>query len=101
MATTEVIDPADADVASGESIRVEVIRAWPRRFESTVLNLPRGATVRDALALADALDHDAGSLAVYGERVALGHALADGDRIELLRPLLADPKDARRRRAKG
>lgn len=97
MATTEAAGSGDA---TSEGIRVEVIRAWPRRFESTVLNLPRGATVRDALALADALDHDAGSLAVYGERVGLGHALADGDRIELLRPLLADPKDARRRRAK-
>lgn len=87
--------------AADEGIRVEVVRAWPRRFESIMLSLPAGATVREALARAEALDHDAGSLAVYGERVGLAHVLADGDRIELLRPLLADPKDARRRRAKG
>lgn len=97
MATTEA---PDAGGTAGEGIRVEVVRAWPRRFESIVLNMPAGATVREALVRAEALDHDAGSLAVFGERVGLAHVLADGDRIELLRPLLADPKDARRQRAK-
>ena len=31
-------------------MRVEVIRAWPHRFESVALDLPEGATVREALA---------------------------------------------------
>jgi hypothetical protein len=43
---------------------------------------------------------DALAAAIYGERVSLDHVLHSGDRIEWLRPLLADPKDTRRRRAK-
>jgi putative ubiquitin-RnfH superfamily antitoxin RatB of RatAB toxin-antitoxin module len=37
--------------------------------------------------------------AVFGVRVDANAPLHDGDRLELLRPLLADPKDARRQRA--
>ena len=35
----------------------------------------------------------------HGETVVLDQPLRDGDRVELLRPLLLDPKEARRRRA--
>ncbi|MCA1714563.1 MAG: RnfH family protein [Gammaproteobacteria bacterium] len=80
-------------------MRVEVLRAWPRGFEQTTLMLPEGATVAAALA-ACGLDLDAISgYAVFGERVTAATVLRDGDRLELLRPLLVDPKEARRRRA--
>jgi hypothetical protein len=39
--------------------------------------------------------------AIHGERVNLRTVLREGDRLELLGPLLADPKDARRERAKA
>ena len=81
------------------TIRVELVRAWPRRHELHVLDLPRGATVADAVAAAKLADADHSGLAVFGERVEADRLLADGDRVELLRPLVADPKDARRRRA--
>jgi putative ubiquitin-RnfH superfamily antitoxin RatB of RatAB toxin-antitoxin module len=42
---------------------------------------------------------DVDACAVFGERVAATDYLRDGDRVELLRSLLIDPKDARRRRA--
>ena len=77
-------------------IRVEVIRAWPRRHESRWIELPAGATVGDALA---ACGYGAAPTAVFGERAAMGRVLVDGDRVEVLRPLIADPKEARRRRA--
>lgn len=81
------------------SIRVEVIRAWPRRHETVVLELPDGATVADAIgACGLALDGISGQ-AVFGERVPATHRLGDGERLELLGPLLVDPKEARRRRA--
>lgn len=80
---------------------VEVIRAWPRRFESAFLELPEGSTVGDALAQAGMAvgEGDAVDVAVHGVRATPLTSLHDGDRIELLRPLIADPKDARRRRA--
>ena len=80
-------------------IRVEVIRAWPRRHESVPLQLADGATVADALGACGLPQEGVSGHAVFGERVGMDTALNDGDRLELLRPLLADPKEARRRRA--
>ena len=43
-------------------------------------------------------DPEVVAYAIFGQRVDGGAMLRDGDRVELLRPLLADPKDARRQR---
>ncbi|PJJ99525.1 RnfH family protein [Lysobacteraceae bacterium NML91-0213] len=80
-------------------MRVRVVLAWPRRFDEVELRLPAGARVADAIAASGLPLDGIDGQAVFGERVEPGAALADGDRIELLRPLVADPKDARRRRA--
>jgi putative ubiquitin-RnfH superfamily antitoxin RatB of RatAB toxin-antitoxin module len=78
-------------------LRIEVLRAWPGRLERRELELEEGATVRAALAAAGmAAPHGAG---IFGRRVPLDARLADGDRVEVYRPLSADPKEARRRRA--
>lgn len=83
-------------------MRVEVIRAWPRRHESVELELPDGATVADAVAGAGwGDDPDAVAFAVFGQRVVGSAALQEGDRVELLRPLQADPKEARRQRVEA
>lgn len=81
-------------------IRVEVVRAWPRRYEATCLELAEGARVADAIEAAGFAAGTEIATAVFGEAVAQTHPLRDGDRIELLRPLLIDPKEARRRRAR-
>jgi uncharacterized protein len=80
-------------------VKVEVIRAWPRGFESCVVELPEGATVADAIAASGFGVDGVVALAVFGVRVDGNAMLHDGDRVELLRPLLIDPKDARRQRA--
>ena len=81
-------------------IRVRVIRAWPDRHEAVHVELPDASTVAEALERSGfTLDGIAG-FAVYGERVDSGRLLQDGDRLELLRPLQVDPKEARRRRAR-
>ena len=86
-------------------IRVQVVRAWPRRHEMVTLALPDTATVADAVVASGfmpeglALDA-AGGCAIFGEHVSQGDRLNDGDRVELLRPLQMDPKDARRLRAR-
>ncbi len=82
-------------------MKVEVIFAWPDGFRARWLELPEGACVADAMAAAN-LDPDgrAVATAVHGIVARPDQALHDGDRVELLRPLLIDPKEARRRRAR-
>jgi hypothetical protein len=78
-------------------LRIEVVRARPQREETVALELEQGATVRAALRAAGMpLDQPVG---IYGRRVALDARLADGDRVEIYRPLRVEPQDARRQRA--
>ncbi|HVK51294.1 MAG TPA: RnfH family protein [Pseudoxanthomonas sp.] len=82
-------------------MRVELIRAWPHRYDTASLELPEGASVAEALRMAgwDA-DAEITGYAVFGVVSQLDTVLADGDRLELLRPLTLDPKEARRKRAR-
>jgi putative ubiquitin-RnfH superfamily antitoxin RatB of RatAB toxin-antitoxin module len=87
-------------------IRVRVALALPQRQEVLELELPEGSTVGDAIAAARLGERfpgiDAGSLqAGIWSRVAnAATVLREGDRVELYRALKADPKDARRERAR-
>ena len=85
-------------------MRVEVVYALPDGADVTVLDLPQGATVRDALAASGIAGRhaaiDLAQLGIFGRRVAAETALSDGDRVEVYRPLAVDPKEARRRRAR-
>lgn len=78
-------------------LRIEVVEAWPGRLRRIALELEEGATVGDALRAARV--PASRSAGVHGQRVGADQPLADGDRVELYRPLPADPKEARRRRA--
>ena len=80
--------------------RVQVVLAWPHRCLERELVLEEGATVADAVRLAG-LGHEeeVAGFAVFGVAAAASVPLRDGDRVELLRPLRMDPKEARRRRA--
>jgi putative ubiquitin-RnfH superfamily antitoxin RatB of RatAB toxin-antitoxin module len=80
-------------------VKVEVVRAWPRHAERRLLDLPEDATVDDAVRASGLSLEGVAGLAVYGERVAGGRVLRAGERVELLAGLVADPKEARRRRA--
>lgn len=76
-------------------------------LEQTVisLELAAGSTVGQAIAeskLAQRypeLDLARARVGIYGRRVSADTVLANGDRVEVYRALLADPKQARRRRA--
>ena len=81
-------------------IRVELLRAWPHRFEAVTAELADGACVGDALDAAGwQLDGEFVALAVFGQAATRDTQLHDADRIEFLRALLLDPKQARRLRA--
>ncbi|OAX85913.1 RnfH family protein [Xanthomonas nasturtii] len=81
-------------------MRIEVVLAWPDRHQSVQLKLPDCATVAEAVAASGlALQQAPAAHAVHGLIARADQRLRDGDRVELLRPLLLDPKEARRRRA--
>jgi putative ubiquitin-RnfH superfamily antitoxin RatB of RatAB toxin-antitoxin module len=84
-------------------LAVEVVYALPERCWRASVRLPAPATVGQAIAAAhlDApgLVVDPARLAVFGRAVTPDSPLRDGDRVEILRPLLVDPKDARAQRA--
>jgi putative ubiquitin-RnfH superfamily antitoxin RatB of RatAB toxin-antitoxin module len=79
------------------AMRIEVVHAWPERAEVVEVRLPAGATVRDAV-LASGLKGV--QVGIFGKRVPMDTRLADGDRVEVYRPLAMDPKETRRRRAR-
>ncbi|MFT4249164.1 MAG: RnfH family protein [Pseudomonas sp.] len=82
-------------------MRVDVVIAWPDRYLVRRIELVEGALVADALrAAALDLDGESRACAIHGLLARPEQPLRDGDRLELLRPLLIDPKEARRRRAK-
>jgi putative ubiquitin-RnfH superfamily antitoxin RatB of RatAB toxin-antitoxin module len=88
-----------------DTIEIEVAYAEPQRQLLRRITLPAGATVADAIAasgLEAELQIDASELTagVWSKPVARDAPLTNGDRVELYRPLTADPKETRRRRAK-
>lgn len=86
-------------------MRIEVAYAAAERQVIVALEVDEGATVEAALgqvachAAFDGLNVARMPVGVYGKRVDRSRVLRPGDRIELYRPLLLDPKEARRRRA--
>ena len=69
------------------------------------LELPDGASVQDAVAASRIGERAGGDIdvsvcAIFGRRVAPGTRLVDGDRVEITRPLVCDPKAARRARVR-
>lgn len=82
-------------------MKVEVVMAWPRRHEAVNVVLDAGAVLADALVAAGWTGREGVSgYAVFGINADATTPLSEGDRVELLRPLQIDPKDARRRRAR-
>ena len=86
-------------------MKVEVAYAGPEGQWLVTLELDEGATALDAVlrsGIPDRLpvfDTSFARLGVFARPVAHGTPLRDGDRVEIYRPLLADPKSARRERA--
>ena len=88
------------------SLRVSVAIALADCQEVVEIVLPEASRVRDALAAPEVrerlrgLDPDSLDVGIWSRRCARDSALRDGDRVELYRPLVADPKAMRRERAR-
>jgi putative ubiquitin-RnfH superfamily antitoxin RatB of RatAB toxin-antitoxin module len=86
-------------------MRIEVVYAHPEAPCCISLSLPAGATVEQALNLSGILnrcpeiDLACNKVGIFGQIASLKQLLAPGDRVEVYRPLLTDPKEIRRRRA--
>ena len=86
-------------------MRIEVVYALADVQDIVVVDLPEGAVARDAVA-ESGLPARYGlavaqlRLGIAGKRVAPESLLREGDRVEILRPLAIDPREARRRRAR-
>ena len=81
------------------TVRVEVVFALQDRQVLRRVVLPQGSTVEDALAASDLAQEPRQGVGIYGKAVSEKTILRDGDRVEIYRPLRADPKDLRRLRA--
>jgi len=91
---------------NGAPFLIEVAYAEPDRAIVKPLHLAPGSRVADALRLA-ALDPDFSAVDLANSAVGISgrpagreQVLEDGDRVEIYRPLAADPKEARRARAR-
>ncbi|MDA8256342.1 MAG: RnfH family protein [Betaproteobacteria bacterium] len=88
-----------------ETIHVEVVYARPERQEIASLNLPTGSTAGQAieasglLAKFPEIDLTRNKLGVYAKLAKPDTVLRDRDRVEIYRPLIADPKEVRKQRA--
>jgi putative ubiquitin-RnfH superfamily antitoxin RatB of RatAB toxin-antitoxin module len=91
--------------SASDRMRVCVVYCPPGTVWQREVELQEGATVRAALAASEvlaafpALTLERIDVGVFNRPRALDAPLADGDRVEIYRPLEIDPKEARRRRA--
>ena len=88
-----------------EQINIEVVYALPHEQILQKVQVAQGATVGEAIKLSGVLemhpeiDLSKNKLGIYGKLSKADAALRDKDRIEIYRPLIADPKEVRRQRA--
>lgn len=86
-------------------INIEVVYALPDRQFLLRVKLAEGASVEEAimqsgiLSLRDDIDLSKNKVGIYSRPAKLSDILSGGDRVEIYRPLLADPKEIRRKRA--
>lgn len=85
-------------------MRVEVAYAKPHIQVLVTIELPEGATVEAAIHASGILQQfpeiklSQISYGIFGRICQLDHGLAAGDRVEIYRPLVADPRTARRQK---
>ncbi len=84
-------------------MRIEVVYALPQQQQRVLLDLAPGSTVLDAIQASGLLQRlpqiELGRAGVWGRPVGPETRLRDLDRVEIYRPLIADPKVVRRERA--
>jgi putative ubiquitin-RnfH superfamily antitoxin RatB of RatAB toxin-antitoxin module len=92
-------------VSAVETINVEVAYALPEKQVIIPVNVDAGTTIGGAIVQSGImidfpdLDIENSQVGIFGKVAPMTKVLADGDRVEIYRPLKADPKEVRRKRA--
>ncbi len=92
-------------MTSSDMLEVEVAYALPAQQSLLRVRVRAGTTVKEAIdqsGILDAhpeIDLDNNRVGIFGKFTKLDAALRDGDRVEIYRPLTADPKQVRKLRA--
>ncbi|WP_371377754.1 RnfH family protein [Thalassotalea aquiviva] len=88
-----------------EQITIELVYALPDEQTLMALHIDAGSTVEQAIEVSGILqkypqiDLTENKVGIWNKSVKLSHVVEEGDRIEIYRPLIADPKEVRKRRA--
>jgi uncharacterized protein len=88
-----------------DMMEIEVVYALPHEQVLLKIKLPQGATVAEAIKASGIverhpeIDLAQNKLGIYGKLTKADAVLRDRDRVEIYRPLIADPKEIRRKRA--
>jgi hypothetical protein len=92
-------------LSTSETITVEVIYALPHEQSMLAIQVKPGTTVAQAieqsgmLARHPEIDLQKNKVGIFGKLAKPDAVLRDKDRVEIYRPLIADPKEVRRKRA--
>lgn len=87
------------------TIHVEVAYALRERQALVAVEIEEGATIEEAVRRSGILktfpeiELQRAKVGIFGRPVALDERMREGDRVEIYRPLIADPKEVRRRKA--
>lgn len=94
-----------AEAGGPALLRVEVACADAGEVMILPVEVGQGATVREAVDQSGirqrmpGVDFETNPVGIFGKLCGMDTGLRDGDRVEIYRPLIADPKEARRRRS--
>lgn len=92
-------------MSDSSTIHVEVAYALEDRQSILALDVPEGTTALEAARRSgiaekfEGIDLDNAKLGIFAKVVSPSQVLREGDRVEIYRPLIADPKDVRKARA--
>ncbi|MEM9257134.1 MAG: RnfH family protein [Pseudomonadota bacterium] len=92
-------------MSDANTITVEVAYALPHKQAIIELQVAEGTTALEAARQSDitsrfeGIDLDNAKLGIFGKAISPSQVLIEGDRVEVYRPLVADPKEVRKERA--
>ena len=96
---------SETEMSDDGTIAVEVAYALPEEQAIISLRVKEGTTALEAATQSgvterfEGVDLENSKLGIFGKAVSPSQALREGDRVEIYRPLIADPKEVRKERA--